>query len=153
MALFATSTPRNDASYSQGQWDLADAYRYLSEMYAGYHLDVQHGLNIQAGDFLSYIGLFSYYSFDNWTYQPSYVSSNTPWFFNGVRVQWFPTNKLKIEPWSSTDGSPTAGRTAGQGVGGQILCRPTPWESPLCSTTTGWVRTQTASRAVRASQR
>ena len=30
---------------------------------------------------MSYIGLFSYYNFDNWTYQPSYVSSNTPWFF------------------------------------------------------------------------
>ena len=35
----------------------------------------------------------------NWAYQPSFVSSNTPWFFNGVRIQWFPTNKLKIEPW------------------------------------------------------
>ena len=48
---------------------------------------------------MSYIGLFSYYSFDNWAYQPSYVSSNTPSFFNGFRVQWFPTNKLKFEPW------------------------------------------------------
>jgi len=48
---------------------------------------------------VSYIGLFSYYNFDNWTYQPSFVSSNTPWFFNGLRIQWFPTNKLKIEPW------------------------------------------------------
>ena len=48
---------------------------------------------------MSYIGLFSYYKFDNWAYQPSYVSSNTPWFFNGVRVQIFPTEKLKIEPW------------------------------------------------------
>ena len=75
------------------------AYRYISEGYAGYHMDVQHGLNIQAGIFMSYIGLFSYYSFDNWAYQPSYVSSNTPWFFNGFRIQWFPTNKLKIEPW------------------------------------------------------
>ena len=54
---------------------------------------------IQVGDFLSYIGLFSYYSFDNWIYQPSYVSSNTPWFFTGMRAQFFPTNKLKIEPW------------------------------------------------------
>ena len=44
---------------------------------------------------MSYIGLWSYYNFDNWTYQPSYVSSNTPWFFNGVRVQWFPTDKLE----------------------------------------------------------
>jgi hypothetical protein len=71
----------------------------VSEANAGYHWDVNHGLNVDAGIFVSYIGLFSYYNFDNWTYQPSYVSSNTPWFFNGVRIQWFPTNKLKIEPW------------------------------------------------------
>jgi hypothetical protein len=31
--------------------------------------------------------------------QPSYVSSNTPWFFSGVRVQIFTSDKLKIEPW------------------------------------------------------
>ncbi len=107
--LFATTTPRNDASSATGsapgntggvgQWDLQSAYKYVSEAYGGYHFNVQHGLNVDAGIFVSYIGLFSYYNFDNWTYQPSYVSSNTPWFFNGVRVQWFPTNKLKIEPW------------------------------------------------------
>ena len=82
--MFATTTPRNDASAGVGQWDLRDAYRYLSEANAGYHFDVSHGLNIDAGIFVSYIGLFSYYNYDNWTYQPSYVSSNTPWFFNGV---------------------------------------------------------------------
>ena len=48
---------------------------------------------------MSYVGLWSYYNFDNWTYQPSYVSSNTPWFFNGMRIQIFPSDKLKIEPW------------------------------------------------------
>ena len=58
-----------------------------------------NGINIQAGIFMSYVGLWSYYNFDNWTYQPSYVSSNTPWFFNGMRVQFFPSDKLKIEPW------------------------------------------------------
>jgi hypothetical protein len=36
-------------------------------------MNVQHGLNIQAGIFMSFIGLYSYYSFDNWNYQPSYV--------------------------------------------------------------------------------
>jgi len=121
----STAVPRNDASYSQGQWDLADAYRYLTEMYAGYHIDVQHGLNIQVGDFLSYIGLFSYYSFDNWAYQPSYVSSNTPWFFTGMRVQWFPTNKLKIEPWLINGWQTYAKYNGREGVGGQILWRPT----------------------------
>jgi hypothetical protein len=121
----STAVPRNDASYSQGQWDLADAYRYLSEMYAGYHINVQHGLNIQVGDFLSFIGLFSYYSFDNWMYQPSYVSSNTPWFFTGLRVQWFPTNKLKIEPWFINGWQTYAKYNGRHGIGGQILWRPT----------------------------
>src|SRR5579863_9389629 len=121
----STAVPRNDASYSLGQWQLNDAYRYLTEMYAGYHINVQHGLNIQVGDFLSFIGLFSYYSFDNWMYQPSYVSSNTPWFFTGARIQWFPTNKLKIEPWLINGWQTYAKYNGREAVGGQILYRPT----------------------------
>ena len=124
---FATTTPRNDASYSRGQWDLADAYRYVSEAWGGYHWDKMHGINLDAGIFVSYIGLFSYYNADNWTYQPSYVSSNTPWFFTGVRGQFFPTEKLKIEPWI-INGWQTYGRYNGKpGLGGQILWRPKPW--------------------------
>jgi hypothetical protein len=122
--LYSQTTPRNDASPSRGQWNLADAYRYLSEAYGGYHLNVQHGINIDAGIFMSYVGLFSYYQFDNWAYQPSYVSSNTPWFFNGVRVQWYPTAKLKIEPWF-INGWQSYGRYNNRpGLGGQILYRP-----------------------------
>jgi Putative beta-barrel porin-2, OmpL-like. bbp2 len=127
--MFATTTPRNDASPGRGQWDLANAYRYVSEAWGGYHWDVNHGLNLDAGIFVSYIGLFSYYNFDNWAYQPSFVSSNTPWFFNGVRVQWFPTDKLKIEPWF-INGWQSYGRPNGKpGLGGQILYRPKPWLS------------------------
>jgi hypothetical protein len=124
IGLYSTATPRNDASPARGQWDLANAYRYVSEANAGYHFNVQHGLNVDAGIFLSYVGLFSFYQFDNWTYQPSYVSSNTPWFFNGVRVQWFPTAKLKIEPWF-INGWQSYGRFNNRpGLGGQILWRP-----------------------------
>ena len=132
--LFATTTPRNDASSATGsgngntggvgQWDLQNAYKYVSEAYGGYHFNVQHGLNIDAGIFVSYIGLFSYYNFDNWTYQPSYVSSNTPWFFNGVRVQWFPTNKLKIEPWFINGWQSYAKFNGHPGLGGQLLWQP-----------------------------
>lgn len=127
--LFATTTPRNDGSAGVGQWDVRGAYKYVSEAYGGYHFDVNHGLNVDAGIFVSYIGLFSYYNFDNWTYQPSFVSSNTPWFFNGVRIQWFPTNKLKIEPWI-INGWQSYNRVNGHhGFGGQILYRPTEWLS------------------------
>ena len=125
--MFATTTPRNDASPSRGQWNLADAYRYVSEAWGGYHWDVAHGLNVDAGIFVSYIGLFSYYNFDNWTYQPSFVSSNTPWFFNGLRIQYFPTKKLKIEPWIINGWQSYARANGKPGLGGQILWRPKPY--------------------------
>ncbi len=129
--LYSETTPRNDASPARGQWNLADAYRYLSEAYGGYHFNVLHGINVDAGIFMSYIGLFSYYNFDNWAYQPSYVSSNTPWFFNGVRVQIFPTEHLKIEPWF-VNGWQSYGRFNGRpGFGMQILWRPNGWFSVL----------------------
>jgi hypothetical protein len=125
--MFGVTTPRNDASVGRGQWDLRGAYRYFAEAYGGYHFNVNHGLNVDAGIFVSYIGLFSYYNFDNWAYQPSYVSSNTPWFFNGLRIQWFPTDKLKIEPWI-INGWQSYGRFGTKpGLGGQILYRPKPW--------------------------
>jgi hypothetical protein len=127
--MFGVTTPRNDASAGRGQWDLRGAYKYISEAWGGYHWDVNHGLNVDAGIFVSYIGLFSYYNFDNWAYQPSYVSSNTPWFFNGIRIQWFPTDKLKIEPWI-INGWQSYGRLGSKpGLGGQILYRPKPWLS------------------------
>jgi len=129
--LYSETTPRNDASPARGQWNLADAYRYLSEAYGGYHFNVMHGINVDAGIFMSYIGLFSYYNFDNWAYQPSYVSSNTPWFFNGVRVQIFPTEHLKIEPWF-VNGWQSYGRfNSRSGFGMQILWRPNGWFSIL----------------------
>jgi hypothetical protein len=122
--MYSTTTPRNDASPGRGQWQLDNAYRYLSEAYGGYHWDRMHGINLQAGIFMSYIGLWSYYNADNWTYQPSYVSSNTPWFFNGLRAQFFPSDKLKIEPWL-INGWQSYGRfNDAPGGGGQILWRP-----------------------------
>jgi hypothetical protein len=129
--LYSETTPRNDASPARGQWNLADAYRYVSEAYGGYHFNVLHGVNVDAGIFMSYVGLFSYYQFDNWAYQPSYVSSNTPWFFNGVRVQIFPTEHLKIEPWF-TNGWQSYGRFNNRpGIGMQFLWRPNGWLSVL----------------------
>ena len=124
IGMYAFTTPRNDASPARGQWDLDTSYRYISEAWGGYHLDKMDGINLEAGIFLSYIGLWSYYQFDNWTYQPSYVSSNTPWFFNGMRVQFFPNDKLKIEPWL-INGWQSYGRfNHAPGVGGQVLWRP-----------------------------
>jgi putative OmpL-like beta-barrel porin-2 len=122
--MYSVTTPRNDPSPGHGQWDLADAYRYISEAWGGYHFNVLNGVNVDAGIFLSYIGLFSYYNFDNWAYQPSYVSSNTPWFFNGVRVQIFPTKHLKIEPWFINGWQSYASANHTPGLGGQLKWTP-----------------------------
>ncbi len=125
--MYSTATIRNDPSYSKGQWNIGDADRYLSEAYGGYHLNAMNGINIDAGIFMSYVGLFSYYNFDNWAYQPSYVSSNTPWFFEGLRVQIFPTAHLKIEPWFINGWQSYGSSNSRKGLGGQIKWTPRPW--------------------------
>ena len=122
--IYSELVPRNDASPARGQWNLSDAYRYISEAYGGYHFDKGNGINVDAGIFMSYIGLYSYYNFDNWSYQPSYVSSNTPWFFNGVRIQTFPTQKLKIEYWLINGWQSYGMFNSTPGLGAQILWRP-----------------------------
>ncbi len=129
--MYSQTTPRNDASPAVGQWNLDNAYRYVSEAYGGYHFDAMHGVNVEAGIFMSYVGLFSYYNFDNWAYQPSYVSSNTPWFFNGMRVQIYPTEHLKIEPWFVNGWQSYGKFNHRPGFGMQILWRPNGWLSIL----------------------
>jgi hypothetical protein len=125
--MYATTTVRNDPSYAKGQWTLNEADRFLSEAYGGYHINALDGINIDAGIFLSYIGLFSYYNADNWAYQPSYVSSNTPWFFEGLRVQIFPNPHLKIEPWLINGWQSYGSANSRKGLGGQIKWTPRPW--------------------------
>jgi opacity protein-like surface antigen len=71
-------------------------------------------------------------------YLPSYTSDNTPWFFNGVRVQIFTSDKLKIEPWL-INGWQTYGKfNEMPGFGSQILWRPTTDISVLSNEYVGW---------------
>jgi hypothetical protein len=127
MTQFGTRSivvPRNDVSPYKGQYQLANVYRYLSEAYAGYHFDKWYGINVDAGLFMSYIGLNSFYQAENWEYQASFTSDNTPWFFNGMRVQIHPTKHLKIEPWI-INGWQSYGRfNAMPGFGGNITWTP-----------------------------
>ncbi len=117
--------PRNDLSPYRGQYKLADAYRYLSEAYIGYHFNKWYGINVDAGLFMSYIGLNSYYQVENWDYQASFTSDNTPWFFNGVRIQIFPSKYLKIEPWIINGWQSYGKFNSMPGVGANITWNPT----------------------------
>lgn len=122
--MYSQTQPRNDPSPARGQWGLDNAYRYLAEANGGYHFDALHGINVDAGIFMSYIGLYSFFNFDNWSYQPSYVSSNTPWYFLGVRTQIFATEKLKIEPWIINGWQSYGKFNKAPGLGVQLLWRP-----------------------------
>jgi opacity protein-like surface antigen len=130
--------PRNDGSAMRGQFDLDTALRYVSEVNGGYHFDVWNGINVDLGIFMSYIGLFSYDNFENWAYLPSYTSDNTPWFFNGARIQIFPNDKLKIEPWI-VNGWQTYGKfNEMPGFGVAIVWRPVEWFGGVSNNYVGW---------------
>ncbi|HKD19027.1 MAG TPA: outer membrane beta-barrel protein [Thermoanaerobaculia bacterium] len=120
----STLIPRNDASPGRGQFQLQDAFRYVSEAYGGYHFNIGSGLNVDYGIFMSYIGLFSYYQYENWAYQPSYVSSNTPWFFQGLRTQYYPSDKLKLELWIINGWQSYGVFNNVPGIGTQLTWRP-----------------------------
>ena len=120
----STVIPRNDYSVYKGQYQLDNVYRYLSEANAGYHFNYLYGINIDAGMFMSYIGLNSYYQVENWEYQASFTSDNTPWFFNGLRLQIFATKKLKIEPWLINGWQSYGMFNKQPGIGGNITWCP-----------------------------
>jgi hypothetical protein len=138
IGMRSTQIPRNDGSINRGQFDLATALRYVSEAYGGYHWDTWHGINVDVGIFMSYVGLFSYAAFENWAYQPSYTSDNTPWFFNGLRLQAFPSDKLKTELWL-INGWQTYGKfNEMPGFGFQVLYRPVEAFEILSNGYLGW---------------
>ncbi len=134
----ATGVPRNDNTPLRGQFDLYTALRFVTEGYAGIHLNKMNGINIDAGIFKSYVGLLSYNNFENWNYQPSFTSDNTPWFFTGLRIQTFPTDRLKLEYWL-INGWQTYGMfNERPGAGIQVQWRPQEWASILTSAYGGW---------------
>ena len=134
----ATGIPRNDNTPLRGQFDLYNALRYVTEAYAGMHFNKLHGINVDFGIFKSYVGLLSYNNFENWNYQPSYTSDNTPWFFTGARIQLFPTSKFKFELWLVNGWQTYAMFNELPGVGYQIQWRPKESVSILSSSYVGW---------------
>jgi putative OmpL-like beta-barrel porin-2 len=116
----ATTTPRNDASPARGQWQLADMYRYLSEAYGGYHFgDPHRGVNLQAGIFLSYVGLWSYYN-----YMPSqFFTLRAEFTFRHASVPYF-TGSGGVTPPGGNQGAPGS-------VPVDMLGNPTGWKPDL----------------------
>jgi len=88
-----------DGTVNHGKNTSASNLKYIREAAGGYHFDVMHGLNVEAGIFMSYIGLESYVLNENWNYQRSLVCDFTPFYFQGARIQAYPSKKFKTEVW------------------------------------------------------
>ncbi len=88
-----------DATVHRGRNTSISNLKYIREAAAGYHFNKWHGLNIEMGIFMSYIGLESYLTQENWSYQRSMVCDFTPFYFSGARLQVFPSKKYKTELW------------------------------------------------------
>jgi hypothetical protein len=88
-----------DGSTARGRNLTTQNLRYIREATLGYHFDALHGINVEAGIFMSYIGLESYLLGENWNYNRSLVCEDTAFYFQGARAQIFLTKDLKIEPW------------------------------------------------------
>lgn len=88
-----------DGSINRGRNTGSGNLKFIRETAAGYHFNKWYGVNIEAGIFMSYIGLESYMLQDNWCYQRSMVCDFTPFYFQGARIQMYPTKKIKQEVW------------------------------------------------------
>lgn len=88
-----------DGSVNRGRNTGTGNLKFIREAAAGYHFDINHGLNFEMGIFMSYIGLESYITQENWSYQRSMVCDFTPFYFQGARVQYFPTKNYRTELW------------------------------------------------------
>lgn len=88
-----------DGSVARGRNTSINNLRNIREAAAGYHFNAWHGINVEMGIFMSYIGLESYVTQENWSYQRSMVCDFTPFYFSGARIQAFPSEHFKTELW------------------------------------------------------
>ncbi len=115
-----------DGSVNRGRGLSTANLRYIREATLGYHWDRLAGVNLEAGIFLSYVGMESYLLAENWLYTRSLACDATPFYFQGVRAQIHPTSKVKVELWLM-NGWQSYGKWNFAPAGG-LQVRWSPWE-------------------------
>ena len=113
-----------DGSVNRGRNTSINNLKYIREAAAGYHFDKWHGINVELGIFMSYIGLESYVTQENWSYQRSMVCDFTPFYFSGARIQLFPAKNLKTELWILNGWQSYNSFSEGPGLGSSTYYRP-----------------------------
>ena len=88
-----------DGSVVHGRNTTSGDLKIIREAAAGYHFNKLYGINLEAGIFMSYIGLESYLTQENWCYQRATTCDFTPFYFSGARMQIYPSKNVKTEVW------------------------------------------------------
>jgi Putative beta-barrel porin-2, OmpL-like. bbp2 len=114
-----------DGTVSRGRNTGTGNLKFIREASAGYHFDVLYGLNVEMGIFMSYIGLESYVTQENWSYQRSMVSDFTPFYFQGARIQLNPAKKFQTQLWLLNGWQTYNSLNEGVGLGNSNYFRPT----------------------------
>ena len=113
-----------DASTQRGQFLTLRTFAPVQQAAAGWHFHALHGVNLEGGIFPSYFALESYLPQENWNYTHSFVSDFTPYYFAGIRNQYFLERNTKLELWL-VNGWQTFGQWHETRAGGyQINVRP-----------------------------
>lgn len=113
-----------DGSVNRGRNTGINNLKFIREAAAGYHFNKWQGVNVEMGIFMSYIGLESYVTQENWNYQRSMVCDFTPFYFSGARLQMYPTTKLKSEIWILNGWQTYNSFSRSPGIGSSTYYRP-----------------------------
>lgn len=113
-----------DGSVARGRNTSLYNLKYIREAAAGYHFDQWYGVNIEMGIFMSYIGLESYLTQENWSYQRSMLCDFTPFYFSGARIQVHPTKHFRTELWLLNGWQTYNSFSKGPGIGSSSYYRP-----------------------------
>ena len=113
-----------DTSTQRGQFLTLRTFAPVQQAAAGWHFHALHGINLEGGIFPSYFALESYLPQENWNYLHSFVSDFTPYYFAGIRNQYFVSQTTKLELWL-VNGWQTFGQWHETRAGGyQVNTRP-----------------------------
>src|SRR5216684_3985845 len=88
-----------DATTQRGQFLTLRTLAPVQQAGVGWHFHALHGVNVEGGIFPSYFALESYFPQENWNYMHPFVSDFTPYYFAGIRNQWFLLQDTKLELW------------------------------------------------------
>lgn len=113
-----------DGSVFRGRNTGTGNLKFIREATAGYHFNKWYGINVEAGIFMSYIGLESYMIQENWCYQRSMACDFTPFYFQGARIQMFPSKNLKTEIWLLNGWQTYSSFSRSPGIGNSVYWRP-----------------------------